>query len=87
MSDAIDEIELVDTPIELEVYKMQCKQKMIWSIFKFLMLCFALIGSTILGILYDGQYLTYTYVFYGIVVSFAIGQNISMESIADILKR
>ena len=51
------------------------------------MLCFALIGSTILGILYDGQYLTYTYVFYGIVVSFAIGQNISMESIADILKR
>ena len=77
----------IDTPIELEVYKLQCKQKALMTGLRLVILILALVGSTVLGWVYDGQYLTYAFIFYGIVISFAIGQKVDLGSISEIIKR
>lgn len=79
--------ETVDTPIELECYRIDAKQKIIWMVFKFIILLSAIVGSTVLGFLFDGNYLTYTYIFYGVLITFAIGEKVDIGSLSDILKK
>ena len=79
--------EEIDTPIELECYKIKARQQTIWMVFKFVVLVFAIIGSTVLGFLYDGNYLTYTYIFYGVLITFAIGEKVDLTQLSEIIKK
>lgn len=86
--DGIDEIELpIDSAIELEVYKLQCKQNTLKIWLKYIIMVLSLIASSVLGGVYDGEYLSYAFIFYGIVISFAIGQKMDFESLGNIIKK
>ena len=48
--DGIDEIELpIDSAIELEVYKLQCKQNTLKIWLKYIIMVLSLIASSVLG--------------------------------------
>ena len=88
MSDEIDKINMpIDTEIELEVFRLQCKENKLKIWLKYIIMFLALIGASVLGGIYDGDFLAYAFIFYGIVISFAIGQKVDMGSISDIIKK
>jgi len=79
--------EKIDTPIELEIYKLECKKQRLNTLLKFFIMVLALIGASVLGFIFDGDYTTYTFIFYGIVISFAIGQADKVSNFMEWIKK
>ena len=67
----------IDTEIELEVYRLDCKKSRLNTLLKFGVMVLALIGATVLGGIYNADYLGYAFILYGIVITFAVGEKIN----------
>lgn len=79
--------DIIDTQIELELYKIQSKSKMIDSIIKGILMMFALVGGLVVGLVYNGDYATYAFMLFVIVISYAINGKTDFSAIKDLFTK
>ena len=65
----------IDTPIELEYCKLQTKVTIVKLIMRYIILILAMAVSLTIGLIFDGDYATYSYLVVLAIVSYELGTN------------
>lgn len=79
--------EIIDTEIELEVYKIQSRTKVIEMIIKASLMLIALIGGLVVGLIFNGDYATYSFMLFVIVISYAINGHTDFSTIKELFNK